>query len=87
MFRELEQAISTLEREVANIEQDEKCTKDEEQKHRAAHRIAQAEVEKFSTQAEAARVVLRDIEQRKNEALQEIESITRRLLSYVNGEK
>ena len=82
-IRRLEQVIPRLERQVADIEQNEKCTKDDEQKHREAHRIAQAEVEKFSNQTEAARVVQRDIEQRKNEALQGIESTARRLLSYV----
>ncbi|KAK6783318.1 hypothetical protein RDI58_021115 [Solanum bulbocastanum] len=37
--------ICRLEREVADIEQDEKCLKDDEIKYKAAHRIAQAKVE------------------------------------------
>ncbi|KAK4728744.1 hypothetical protein R3W88_021732 [Solanum pinnatisectum] len=74
--------ICRLEREVADIEQDEKCLKDDEIKYKAAHRIAQAKVEVLGTQMEAAREMQREIEPRKNEALQGIESTTRRLLSY-----
>jgi len=72
-----------LEQQVAAIEQDEKCMKDDEQKHRAAHRIALAEVGKVSTQINEARAVQMDAERRRNEALQGIESTMRRLQSYV----
>ncbi|MCE3051772.1 hypothetical protein HAX54_050766 [Datura stramonium] len=83
--RQIEDArelIRRLEREVADIEQDEKCLKDDEQKYKAAHKIAQAEVEILGTQMEAARVMQREIEWHKNEALQGIESTTRLLLPY-----
>lgn len=49
--------IRRSEREVADIEQDEKCTKDDEQKCKASYRIAQVEVEKVSNQIKATKVV------------------------------
>ncbi|KAM3321768.1 hypothetical protein P3S67_002919 [Capsicum chacoense] len=63
------------------VTKEEQCVKGDEQK-RAARRIAQAEVEKLSTQMKAARVAQGEIERCKNEALQGIESTTQRLLSY-----
>ncbi|KAL3331333.1 hypothetical protein AABB24_034919 [Solanum stoloniferum] len=83
MIQRLEQVIPSLEQQVAAIEQDQKCMKDDEQKHRAAHRIALAEVGKVSTQINEARAVQMDAERRRNEALQGIESTMRRLQSYV----
>ncbi|WMV43887.1 hypothetical protein MTR67_037272 [Solanum verrucosum] len=83
MIQQLKQVIPSLEQQVAAVEQDEKCMKDDEQKHKAAHRIAQDEVEKVSTQINEARAVQMDAERRRNEALQGIESTTRRLQSYV----
>uniref|UniRef100_A0A0V0IWQ6 Putative ovule protein n=2 Tax=Solanum chacoense TaxID=4108 RepID=A0A0V0IWQ6_SOLCH len=83
MIQQLKEVIPSLEQQVAVIEQDEKCMKDDEQKHRAAYRIAQDEVEKVSTQINEARAVQMDAERRRNEALQGIESTTRRLQSYV----
>lgn len=71
--------IHRLEREVADLEQDDKLLKEEEQKYEAAHKITQAKVAIIGTKMEEAR----EIEQRNNEALQGIESTTQWLLSYV----
>lgn len=68
--------IRRLEPEVFLIEQHEKCLKYDEQIYRSAHRIAQAEVENVGTQVKEARALQREIEWRKNEALQGIESTT-----------
>lgn len=56
---------------------------EEEQKYQAVHNIIQAKVEILSTKMEEASKMQREIEQCKDEALQGIESTTRRLLSYV----
>ncbi|KAF3682312.1 hypothetical protein FXO37_02413 [Capsicum annuum] len=68
-------SLSELERKY-----EERSLKSDEEKHKADLASAQAEVEKLGTQVEAAKTMKEEHEQRKNAALQEIESISRRLL-------
>ncbi|KAM3321772.1 ESCRT-I complex subunit like [Capsicum chacoense] len=75
-------SVSELEEKYLDaVTKEEQCVKGDEQK-RAAHRIAQVEVEKLRTQMKAARVAQGEIEWCKNKALQGIESTTQCLLSY-----
>lgn len=73
--------IGKLKECVAVLKQEEGALKYEEQKCVAAYEIANHELQKISTQAEAAKNVLREIDQRENAALNGIESAFRRLKS------
>lgn len=87
--------MEPLEREIEEVEEErfverskwllilnmmQRSLKSDEEKHKADLASAQAEVEKLGTQVEAAKTMKEEHEQRKNAALQEIESISRRLL-------
>ncbi|KAF3612402.1 hypothetical protein FXO38_36859 [Capsicum annuum] len=82
--RDIEEAEEELRRKkkvVATIESDVESLKLNEEKCKAYLTNAHAKVEKLGTQVEAAKTAKEEIEQRKIIALQEIESISRRLLS------
>lgn len=71
--------IGKLKECVAVLKQEEGALKYEEQKCVAAYEIANHEVQKVCNQAEAAKNVLREIDQRENAALNGIELAFRRL--------
>lgn len=77
----LKRQIKDLKTEVARIEHEEECLKHNEIKYKEAHEVAKAKMEELGTQLEAAQAKQREIEQRKNAALQGIESTTRHLRS------
>ena len=68
--------------EVVDIEQDEKFTKDDKQKHWITYRIAQAWGKKSHKSNKITRVEQWDIERHKNKVFQAIESTTQLLLSH-----
>ncbi|KAL3331330.1 hypothetical protein AABB24_034917 [Solanum stoloniferum] len=73
--------IGKLKECVAVLKQEEGALKYEEQKCVAAYEIANQEVQTICNQAEAAKNILREIDQRENAALNGIESAFRRLKS------
>ncbi|KAJ8544726.1 hypothetical protein K7X08_017309 [Anisodus acutangulus] len=78
-IEEAEEEIRRMKQVVANIENDVKCLKCYEEKCEAGLKSAQADLVKLATQLEAAKTLKKEIEQRKNAALLEIESIRKRL--------
>lgn len=73
--------VGKLKECVTVLKQEEGALKCEEEKCVAAYVIANCEVQKISIQAEAAKNVLWEIDQRENAALNGIESTFRRLKS------
>ncbi|KAH0643222.1 hypothetical protein KY290_034820 [Solanum tuberosum] len=73
--------IGKLKECVAVLKQEEETLKYEEEKCVAAYEIANHEVQTICNQAEAAKNVLREIDQRENAALNGIESAFHRLKS------
>ncbi|XP_060207016.1 uncharacterized protein LOC132634891 [Lycium barbarum] len=74
--------IGKLKEGVAVFEQEEEALKQEKRKCIVAHEIAHHEVQKLCTQVKAAKNVLQKIDERKNAALNGIESSTKRLKSH-----
>ncbi|CAN4077734.1 unnamed protein product [Withania somnifera] len=79
----LKRQIEDLKQEIAGIEHEEEHLKHDEIKYKEAHEVAKTNMQELGTQLEAAQAKLREIEQRKNAALQGIESTTRHLQSTI----